>query len=179
MGRGADDPPPPLLLELEDGTIVREDAPDKVWFGRFVKAVINADFNTGPAPFRARGGSVRELTLAELWQGMHHPDATRISPQRLAGEFHGRLARSFVLPLLPLLAIPLGMAAKRGRRAAGPRIAARRAQAGVFSQPNSDTFPFHPDPWAFGRAIPTPRRRAGAAQRRRAPGPRVAIATRH
>lgn len=108
-----------LLLELEDGAIVREEAPGKVWFGRFRKAVLNADFNTGPPSFRARGGSVRELTLPELWAGLHDADATRISPQVLAGEFHGRLARSFVLPLLPLLAIPLGMAAKRGRRAAG------------------------------------------------------------
>jgi lipopolysaccharide export system permease protein len=108
-----------LLLELEDGLIVREYEPGKAWFGRFEKAVINADFSPTPPPFRARGGSVRELTLTELWAGMHDSNATKPSPPRLAGEFHGRLARSLVLPLLPLLAIPLGMAAKRGRRAAG------------------------------------------------------------
>jgi lipopolysaccharide export system permease protein len=108
-----------LLLELEDGLMVREYEPGKAWFGRFVKAVINADFSSTPPAFRERGGSVRELTLPELWAGMHDRESTDISPHRLAGEFHGRLARSFVLPLLPLLAIPLGMAAKRGRRAAG------------------------------------------------------------
>ena len=108
-----------LLLELEDGLMVRDQGPDKIWYGRFDKAVINADFRTGPPPFRARGSSVREMTLPELWAGMQHPDSTTLSQPRLAGEFHGRLARSFVLPFLPLLAIPLGMAAKRGRRAAG------------------------------------------------------------
>jgi lipopolysaccharide export system permease protein len=108
-----------LLLELEDGLMVREYEPGKAWFGRFAKALINADFNPKSTSFRPRGGSVRELTLPELWAGMHDADATELSPQRLAGEFHGRLARSLVLPLLPLLAIPLGMAAKRGRRAAG------------------------------------------------------------
>ncbi|MCC7082028.1 MAG: LptF/LptG family permease [Burkholderiales bacterium] len=107
-----------LLLELEDGLLVREYEPGKAWFGRFTKAVINADFNPKAPTFRPRGGSVRELTLPELWADMHG-GATDIAPSRLAGEFHGRLARSAVLPLLPLLAIPLGMAAKRGRRAAG------------------------------------------------------------
>ena len=107
-----------LLLELEDGLMVREHVPGKPWFWRFTKAVINADFSPAPPPFRARGSSVRELTLPELWAGMHG-SATTESQHRLAGEFHGRLARSAVLPLLPLLAIPLGMAAKRGRRATG------------------------------------------------------------
>ena len=108
-----------LLLELEDGHMVREEGGGKVWFGRFVKAVINADFRPGPPPFRARGNSVREMTLPELWSGMQERAESATPANRLAGEFHGRLARSFVLPFLPLLAIPLGMAAKRGRRAAG------------------------------------------------------------
>lgn len=34
-------------------------------------------------------------------------------------EFHVRLARALILPLLPLLALPLGMAARGGRRAPG------------------------------------------------------------
>jgi lipopolysaccharide export system permease protein len=39
--------------------------------------------------------------------------------QDAAAEFHSRLARSLIPPLLPLLALPLGMAAKRGRRTPG------------------------------------------------------------
>jgi len=108
-----------VKLELGDGTLVREDDSGSVWFGRFSRALIDADVRSKEASFRPRGGSVRELTLTELWAGMQDPGATSLSPHRLAGEFHGRLARACVLPLLPLLAIPLGMAAKRGRRAAG------------------------------------------------------------
>lgn len=108
-----------LLLNLEDGLLVRETEAGQVWFGRFEQATINANFKTGTPPFRARGSAVRELTLAELWSGMQAPASTRLSGPQLAGEFHGRLARSLVLPLLPLLAIPLGIAAKRGGRAAG------------------------------------------------------------
>ena len=38
-------------------------------------------------------------------------------------EFYGRLARALALPLLPLLALPLGLAAKRGGRAPGVILA--------------------------------------------------------
>lgn len=107
-----------LLLELEDGLIVREDADATISQMRFEQGLINADFTPTPPPFRARGDSVRELTLPELWRGMHAAQ-TGLSPSALAGEFHGRLARALLLPLLPLLALPLGMAAKRGRRAPG------------------------------------------------------------
>jgi lipopolysaccharide export system permease protein len=118
-GRLVPTPDGRLLLELEDGLLVRESDVGQIWTGRFEKAVINADFRTGAAPFRARGGSVRELTLGELWSGMQAPASSDLSPQRLAGEFHGRLARSLVLLLLPLLALPLGIAAKRGGRMPG------------------------------------------------------------
>lgn len=107
-----------LLLELEDGLIVFEDQDSSVSLVHFDEGRINADFTPTPPPFRDRGDSVRELTLPELWAGMHDTD-TELSPNKLAGEFHGRLARSLLLPLLPLLALPLGMASKRGRRTPG------------------------------------------------------------
>jgi lipopolysaccharide export system permease protein len=106
-----------LLLQLDNGQTVRTN--DKsVSIALFASGVINADFTPGPQPFRPRGGSVRELTLPELWQGMHDGNAT-LPQRKLAGEFQGRLARSLLLPLLPLLALPLGIASKRGRRGAG------------------------------------------------------------
>lgn len=123
QGRLVPAPDGRLLLELDEGLTVRENNAGHVSLMRFVSAVINADFTPAPPPFRARGSSVRELTLTELWQGMQGEGST-LPRQKLAGEFHGRLARSFVLPLLPLLAVPLGMAAKRGRRPAGAVIAA-------------------------------------------------------
>lgn len=110
-----------LLLELEDGAILREDALGQVQHLRFEDARINADFTPAPPPFRARGQSVRELSLHELWTQRRAASGaqTAIRPAKIEGEFHGRLARALILPLLPLLALPLGMASKRGRRAPG------------------------------------------------------------
>jgi lipopolysaccharide export system permease protein len=107
-----------LLLELENGMIVRDHPNGTVVVSRFVEGQINEDFTAVPPPFRARGDSVRELTLSEL----RAPDATRsedITVAQTGGEFHGRLAWMLLPLLLPLLALPLGMAAKRGRRAPG------------------------------------------------------------
>ncbi|MBU1346490.1 MAG: LptF/LptG family permease [Alphaproteobacteria bacterium] len=68
---------------------------------------------------RARGGDERELTLVELVTGTDQgiPLAARLA------ELYGRLARALALPLLPLLAVPLGLAAKRGGRAPGVILA--------------------------------------------------------
>lgn len=67
---------------------------------------------------RSRGGDERELTLNELF---HQATSGRSTLPRatLEAELYGRLARSAFLPFLPLLAFPLGLAAKRGRRAPG------------------------------------------------------------
>ncbi|BBK41117.1 hypothetical protein STVA_11370 [Allostella vacuolata] len=90
---------------------------------RFDELSIGTDFNPDAPPFRSRGDSERELTLVELWREMHDP-ASKMSRRRLAAEFHTRLVRAVSLPLLPLLAIPLGVAAKRGRRSSGLIMAA-------------------------------------------------------
>jgi lipopolysaccharide export system permease protein len=71
---------------------------------------------------RARGMDARELTLGELARQARSP-SPRIPRQTLLAELYARLARSFALPLLPLLAVPLGLAAKRGGRAPGVIIA--------------------------------------------------------
>lgn len=111
-----------LLLQLGPGRIVREDADGGLEDIHFASGYANDDFSAVTPPFRARGDSERELTLPELWRAMH--ETTPAQPYaELAGEFHGRLVRSLSLPLLPLLAFPLGMAAKRGRRAPGVVIA--------------------------------------------------------
>lgn len=73
----------------------------------------------GPAKLlRARGGDERELTLFEL-AAQAESGNTVIPKATLLAELYGRLARALVLPLLPLLAVPLGMAAKRSGRAPG------------------------------------------------------------
>ena len=72
---------------------------------------------------RPRGGDVQELTLPELLSESNRPDAVIPRPVLLA-EFYSRLARSLAIPLLPLLALPLALAAKRGRRAPGMIVGA-------------------------------------------------------
>ena len=67
---------------------------------------------------RPRGGDANELTLLELGHELRMKSSV-IPRNALEAEFYGRLARALSVPFLPLLALPLGMAAKRGRRAPG------------------------------------------------------------
>lgn len=74
---------------------------------------------SGPAQLlRARGGDEREFTVFEL-ASLARRENTVIPRQTLLAELYGRLARAFALPLLPLLAVPLGLGAKRSGRAPG------------------------------------------------------------
>lgn len=70
------------------------------------------------ALLRARGGDERELTLGELAEMAKSPNSLLPRATVLA-ELYARLARAAFLPFLPLIAFPLGLAAKRGRRAPG------------------------------------------------------------
>jgi lipopolysaccharide export system permease protein len=108
-----------LLLELANGQIVRDAHDGTVRTVRFEHSRINEDFTAVPPPFRLRGESARELTLPELWRGAGPQSANVIAAPVRDSELHGRLARTVLPLLLPLLALPLGMAAKRGRRAPG------------------------------------------------------------
>ena len=87
-----------------------------------------ADFNdqqilTNKSELAPRGGSEVELTIPELVQEIGRPDA--VIPKRvLKAELYSRLARALGVPFLPLLALPLAMAVKRGRRAPGMIVGA-------------------------------------------------------
>ena len=109
-----------LLLQLDDGLIVRDERDAAHSTARFARGHLDEDFSGRPQPDRPRGDSVRELTLAELWHGLD-AQGVRVDGEvsERAGELQGRLARALLPLLLPLLALPLGMAAKRGRRAPG------------------------------------------------------------
>jgi lipopolysaccharide export system permease protein len=73
---------------------------------------------SGNATMGPRAGNPVELTLFELVHELR--SKTSVIPRRsVEAELYGRLVRSISVPFLPLLAIPLGMAAKRGRRAPG------------------------------------------------------------
>jgi lipopolysaccharide export system permease protein len=71
---------------------------------------------------RARGGDERELTLGELVR-QARSDHPIVPKTTLMAELYTRMARALFLPFLPLLAFPLGLAAKRGRRAPGLIVA--------------------------------------------------------
>lgn len=102
-----------LLLRLQDGLRVRETAAGEVTTTRFANGFFR-DMLPQNGPFRQRGDTANERTLPELWAEM-----CKTCDQESAAEFHSRLARTLIPPLLPLLALPLGMASKRGRRTPG------------------------------------------------------------
>ncbi|WPB58955.1 LptF/LptG family permease [Xylophilus sp. GOD-11R] len=102
-----------LLMRLHDGLRMRETATGEVTTTRFVDGFFR-DMLPHGEPFRPRGDTASERTMPELWQAM-----CSTCDQAWAAEFHSRLARSLIPPLLPLLALPLGMASKRGKRTPG------------------------------------------------------------
>lgn len=110
-----------VRLELQNGQQLRfnaEGQPEVLSFNSFTMQLPM----TGPAKLlRARGGDERELTLIELWR-QAAAGRSSIPEATLKGELYGRLARAFGLMLLPLLAVPLGLAAKRSGRAPGAII---------------------------------------------------------
>jgi lipopolysaccharide export system permease protein len=76
------------------------------------------DLSSDLSPLRWRGRDERELTLPELWTRMARGPGDR-EHNDMRAEFHARLVRSGSVMILPFLAIPLGQAGRRGRRAYG------------------------------------------------------------
>lgn len=108
-------------MELTGG-VEYSDQPDQA--GRVLRFQhIGAARALGVAPqLKARGGDAKELTIFEIIHEMRSHD--KMIPMRsLQAELFERLARAFAMPLLPLMALPLGMATKRGRRAPGLIVA--------------------------------------------------------
>jgi len=67
--------------------------------------------------FRPRGGNERELTLAELLTRLQSSDLTDRRKQKLESQFHIRLAMVAFVLILPFLALPYAIGARRGNRA--------------------------------------------------------------
>ncbi|WP_165772198.1 LptF/LptG family permease [Niveispirillum lacus] len=111
-----------VLLTLHDGVQVRLLPDGRRQVMEFAELTLDKPFRMVTEPFRERGGSERELTLHELWSEMHDPQSI-LPHAKVASELHARLARALSLPLLPLLAVPMGMAAKRARRGQGIALA--------------------------------------------------------
>lgn len=109
-----------LVLSLERG--VRVDAGGAEAGGAavltFDRFDLPLDLALGPEPFRDRGEMASELTMLELWRMRDRPPPG-VTENHILAAFHGRLVRILSLLVLPLLAIPLGMAARRARRGFG------------------------------------------------------------
>jgi lipopolysaccharide export system permease protein len=110
------------LLELDKGAQYADAAGGTGRVLRFQNIAVSEPMALA-AGMRPRGGEVRELTLTELIEELRDPGAV-IPHRELAVELYARIARALSLPLFPLLALPLGMTAKRGRRGAGLLVAA-------------------------------------------------------
>lgn len=107
-----------VTLTLRDGRRVIQTATGGYDILQFQSFATEAPLAGSRALLRARGGDERELTLSELALRARSPDSV-IPPETLKAELYGRIARAAFLPFLPLIAFPLGLAAKRGRRGAG------------------------------------------------------------
>lgn len=107
-----------VTLTLQNGTRISQSKDRGFDTLRFDTFVMQSSLAGAASLLRARGGDEREMTLGEL---VHHAGTPNPVIQRdtLMAEFYARLARSMVLPFLPLIALPLGLAAKRKRRTAG------------------------------------------------------------
>ena len=111
-----------LRLVLANGQQFQERAHAEPLVGAFSRLQVDQSFSTKDPPFRVRGVAANELTLFELPKRMG--EGAPLDRAKAEAELYTRIVRSISAPLLPLLAFPLGMAAKRGRRGPGIILAA-------------------------------------------------------
>jgi lipopolysaccharide export system permease protein len=68
--------------------------------------------------FRGRGSDEREMTTGELWSARFQPHPPQ-PLRRLNGELYSRIIRSISMAVLPLMAVSIGISAKRAKRQYG------------------------------------------------------------
>ena len=107
-----------VALTLHDGSVLRDSASGAT-FGRFDTLDEIEPSGVAAAP-SVRGGDERELTLPELFSTL---GAGGHRGRVVAAELAVKLVQAAVLVLLPLFALPLAMASKRGGRAPGLIVA--------------------------------------------------------
>ena len=111
-----------VTLQMRHGQQLSTSAGGRARVLSFESFSLQLPLNGAEKLLRPRGGDERELTLSELVRAAGEPNPA-IPRATLWAELCARLARTFCLPLLPLLALPLGLSAKRGGRAPGIIIA--------------------------------------------------------
>jgi lipopolysaccharide export system permease protein len=105
-----------IVLAMRDGSQLQIDPDATV---KTLQAASNVTDHTAllrMAAFDPRGSDdPEELTLGELWAGSRQT----LSRNARAAELHMRLIRALSLAVVPFLAVPFGLAAKRARRGYG------------------------------------------------------------
>ncbi len=104
-----------LVLRLKNGITMPTSEDGGTTALEFGSLDISRNFSADAPIFRPRGLSEREMTMDELWNEAKLPGpADRRA--RMLSEFHARLVRGLSLIFLPLLAVPMGLSAKRTPR---------------------------------------------------------------
>ncbi|WP_339860863.1 LPS export ABC transporter permease LptF [Paremcibacter congregatus] len=102
-----------MILRLHNGTLIDLDMvqgrPNIVLFELHDLPLDVPNF----AQFRDRGEEAKEMTITELWNARNSDDPAVIAT------IHSRTARALSILIVPFLAIPLGLVAKRSGRALG------------------------------------------------------------
>ena len=108
-----------LILSLKSGVRLETDAAGgETSVLTFDDMAFPLDLAFDVQGFHERGTADRELTTLELWEMRNNPPPG-IATTEIMTEIHGRAVRVATLLILPLFAIPLGMASRRGRRGIG------------------------------------------------------------
>ena len=102
-----------VTLELKDGRQVSTTRDAQVYVANFSRFSFDLPLSQSAKLLRLRGDEVSELTLIELAQQGFGAKPPALPRQTLLAELYSRSARALMLPLLPLLAVPFGLSAKR------------------------------------------------------------------
>lgn len=102
-----------VKLELRDGRQVSTTRDARVYVARFSRFAFDLPLSQSAKLLRLRGDEVSELTLVELAQQGFGAARPTLPRQTLLAELYARSSRALILPLLPLLAVPFGLSAKR------------------------------------------------------------------
>ena len=106
------------VLQLKDGAGFRVSS-DKIVSGRLNFGASSVAGNVSEARFRARGDDERELTSGELLKNRDGTVYPSVSKNVNNAALHLRLARAYLLLLLPFIAVPFGINYGRNPSSAG------------------------------------------------------------
>jgi lipopolysaccharide export system permease protein len=102
-----------VSLELNQGRQISTTREGQVYVADFSRFLFDLPLSQAATLLRLRGDEVSELTLIELAQQGFGRAPPILPRQALLAELYSRLSRAMILPLLPLLAVPFGLSAKR------------------------------------------------------------------